>query len=104
MSPGEFAQRVRDAVEQHDARVVLIDSLNGYLNAMPEERFLVLQMHELLSYLNQLGVLTLMVLAQHGMVGRMETPVDLSYLSDAVIMLRYFEANGRVRRALSVVK
>jgi circadian clock protein KaiC len=104
MSPGEFAQRVRDAVEQHDARVVLIDSLNGYLNAMPDERFLVLQMHELLSYLNQLGVLTLMVLAQHGMVGRMETPVDLSYLSDAVIMLRYFEADGRVRRALSVVK
>jgi circadian clock protein KaiC len=104
MSPGEFAQRVRDAVEQHDARVVLIDSLNGYLNAMPDERFLVLQMHELLSYLNQLGVLTLMVLAQHGMVGRMETPVDLSYLSDAVVMLRYFEADGRVRRALSVVK
>ena len=85
-------------------RVVLIDSLNGYLNAMPDERFLVLQMHELLSYLNQLGVLTFMVLAQHGMVGRMETPVDLSYLSDAVIMLRYFEADGRVRRALSVVK
>jgi circadian clock protein KaiC len=104
MSPGEFAHRVRDAVEQHDVRMVLIDSLNGYLNAMPDERFLVLQMHELLSYLNQLGVLTVMVLAQHGMVGRMETPVDLSYLSDAVIMLRYFEANGRVRRALSVVK
>jgi circadian clock protein KaiC len=104
MSPGEFAQRVRDAVEQRNVRVVLIDSLNGYLNAMPDERFLVLQMHELLSYLNQLGVLTVMVLAQHGMVGRMETPVDLSYLSDAVIMLRYFEANGRVRRALSIVK
>jgi len=104
MSPGEFAQRVRDAVERHDVRMVLIDSLNGYLNAMPDERFLVLQMHELLSYLNQLGVLTVMVLAQHGMVGRMETPIDLSYLSDAVIMLRYFEANGRVRRALSVVK
>ncbi len=104
LSPGEFAQRVRDAVEQDNVRVVIIDSLNGYLNAMPDERFLVLQMHELLSYLNQLGVLTVMVLAQHGMVGRMDTPVDLSYLSDAVIMLRYFEANGRVRRALSVVK
>ena len=104
MSPGEFAQRVRDAVEEHGAAVVVIDSLNGYLNAMPDERFLVLQMHELLSYLNQLGVLTIMVLAQHGLVGRMETPVDLSYVSDAVIMLRYFEANGRVRRALSVVK
>ena len=71
---------------------------------MPDERFLVLQMHELLSYLNQLGVLTIMILAQHGLVGRMETPIDLSYLSDAVILLRYFEANGRVRRALSVVK
>ena len=104
MSPGQFAHLVRDAVEKRDVKIVVIDSLNGYLNAMPDERFLVLQMHELLSYLNQLGVLTIMVLAQHGMVGRMDTPVDLSYLSDAVIMLRYFEANGRVRRAMSVVK
>jgi circadian clock protein KaiC len=104
MSPGEFSHLVRSAVEKDDVRVIIIDSLNGYLNAMPDERFLVLQMHELLSYLNQLGVLTLMVLAQHGMVGRMETPIDLSYLSDAVIMLRYFEATGQVRRAISVVK
>jgi circadian clock protein KaiC len=104
MSPGEFTQLVRNAVEQQNIRVLLIDSLNGYLNAMPDERFLVLQMHELLSYLNQLGVLTIMVLAQHGLLGQMQTPIDLSYLSDAVIMLRYFEANGRVRRAISVVK
>ena len=104
MSPGEFSQLVRDAVEQHNIRVLLIDSLNGFLNAMPDERFLVLQMHELLSFLNQLGVLTIMVLAQHGLVGQMQTPIDLSYLSDAVIMLRYFEAGGRVRRAISVVK
>jgi circadian clock protein KaiC len=104
MSPGQFTQRVRDEVEQRHVRVLLIDSLNGYLNAMPDERFLVLQMHELLSYLNQLGVLTIMVLAQHGMLGHMQTPIDLSYLSDAVIMLRYFEAAGRVRRAISVVK
>lgn len=104
MSPGEFAQLVRDAVEKRDVRVLLIDSLNGYLNSMPDERFLVLQMHELLSYLNQLGVLTIMVLAQHGLLGQMQTPIDLSYLSDAVIMLRYFEASGRVRRAISVVK
>jgi len=104
MSPGEFTQRVRDAVEQRNVRVLLIDSLNGYLNAMPDERFLVLQVHELLSYLNQLGVLTIMVLAQHGLLGQMQTPIDLSYLSDSVIMLRYFEAAGRVRRALSVVK
>jgi len=104
MSPGEFTQVVRDAVERRNVRVLLIDSLNGYRNAMPDERFLVLLMHELLSYLNQLGVLTIMVLAQHGLLGQMQTPIDLSYLSDAVIMLRYFEAGGRVRRAISVVK
>ena len=104
LSPGEFTQVVRDAVEKRGARVLVIDSLNGYLNAMPDDRFLVLQMHELLSYLNQLGILTIMVLAQHGMVGHMQTPIDLSYLSDAVIMLRYFEASGEVRRAISVVK
>jgi len=104
MSPGEFTQLVRDAVEKRNVRVLLIDSLNGYLNAMPDERFLVLQVHELLSYLNQLGVLTIMVLAQHGLLGQMQTPIDLSYLSDSVIMLRYFEAAGRVRRALSVLK
>ena len=104
MSPGEFAYTVRSAVEQENARVLVIDSLNGYLNAMPDERFLVLQMHELLSYLNQLGVLTIVVLAQHGLMGHMQSPIDLSYLSDAVIMLRYFEAGGRVRRAISVVK
>ncbi len=104
MSPGEFAHLVRDAVSERNAGVVVIDSLNGYLNAMPDERFLVLQLHELLAYLNQVGVLTILVLAQHGLVGQMQTPVDLSYLSDAIIMLRYFEAMGRVRRAISVVK
>lgn len=104
LSPGEFAQRVREAVERDHAQVVVIDSLNGYLNAMPDERFLVLQMHELLSYLSQLGVLTVLVLAQHGLVGPMDTPLDISYLSDAVVMLRYFEHDGSVRRALSVVK
>ncbi len=104
LSPGEFAATVRRSVEVERASVVIIDSLNGYLNAMPDERFLVLQMHELLSYLNQQGILTILVLAQHGLVGPMETPLDLSYLSDAVVMLRYFEVAGRVRRALSVVK
>ena len=84
--------------------MVVIDSLNGYLNAMPNEKFLILQMHELLSYLNQLGVVTLLVLAQHGLMGPMQSPLDISYLSDTVIMLRYFEADGTVRRALSVVK
>jgi circadian clock protein KaiC len=104
MSPGEFAHLVRHSVEHDGVRVVIIDSLNGYMNAMPEERFLVLQMHELLSTLNQLGVITILVLAQHGLMGPMQTPLDISYLSDAVLMLRYFEAEGRVRRAISVVK
>jgi len=104
LSPGEFAHRVRQAVEIDKARIVIIDSLNGYLNSMPDERFLVLQMHELLSYLSQLGVLTILILAQHGLVGPMDTPLDISYLSDAVLMLRYFEFDGTVRRALSVVK
>jgi circadian clock protein KaiC len=104
MSPGEFAHLVRQSVEHDGVRVVIIDSLNGYMNAMPEERFLVLQMHELLSTLNQLGVVTILVLAQHGLMGPMQTPLDISYLSDAVLMLRYFEAEGRVRRAISVVK
>src|SRR5436305_3804736 len=104
MSPGEFAHIVRHSVEHDVVRIVIIDSLNGYMNAMPEERFLVLQMHELLSTLNQLGVVTILVLAQHGLMGPMQTPLDISYLSDAVLMLRYFEAEGRVRRAISVVK
>ena len=104
MSPGEFAARVRRSVEEDQARIVVIDSLNGYLNAMPDGRFLILQMHELLSYLGQKGVLTILVLAQHGLVGPMDTPLDISYLSDAVVMLRYFEFAGTVRRALSVVK
>jgi circadian clock protein KaiC len=104
LSPGEFAAAVRRSVEVDGARVIVIDSLNGYLNAMPDERFLILQMHELLSYLGQQGVLTILVLAQHGLVGPMETPLDISYLSDAVLMLRYFEVGGTVRRALSVVK
>jgi circadian clock protein KaiC len=104
LSPGEFAHLVREAVEVGKARIVIIDSLNGYLNSMPDERFLVLQMHELLSYLSQLGVLTILVLAQHGIVGPMEVPLDISYLSDAVLMLRYFEFDGTVRRALSVMK
>ena len=104
LSPGEFAARVRKSVEQDHARIVIIDSLNGYLNAMPDERFLILQMHELLSYLGQQGVLTLLVLAQHGLVGPAESPLVISYLSDAALMLRYFEFSGTVRRALSVVK
>jgi circadian clock protein KaiC len=104
MSPGELSGRVKEAVEHENARVVVIDSLTGYLNAMPEEQFIVLQMHEILTYLNQQGVVTILILAQHGMVGQMASPIDLTYLSDCVVLLRFFEASGRVRRALSVLK
>lgn len=105
LSPGEFIQRVRHSVEKRGATVVVIDSLNGFINAMPGEHHLALQMHELLTYLNQRGVVTLLVLAQAGLVGAaMSSPVDLSYLADNVMLFRYFEAAGRVRKALSVVK
>jgi circadian clock protein KaiC len=108
LSPGEFAHRVRRAVEGEDgkpgARVVVIDSLNGYLNAMPEERFLTAQLHELLTYLGHKGVVTFLVVAQHGLVGHMESPVDTTYLADTVILFRYFEAMGEVRQAVSVLK
>jgi circadian clock protein KaiC len=104
MSPGEFADRVRKAVVDDHASVVVIDSLNGYLNAMPEERYLVAQLHELFMFLRQRGVLAISVVAQHGMVGQMQAPVDLSYLADNVLLLRYFEAGGAVRQAISVLK
>lgn len=108
LSPGEFAHRVRRAVDGEGdkpaAKVVIIDSLNGYLNAMPEERFLTAQLHEVLTYLGHKGVVTFVVVAQHGLVGHMESPVDTTYLADAVILFRYFEAEGEMRQALSVVK
>ncbi len=104
LSPGEFVHYVRRAVEVDGVRVVLIDSLNGYLHAMPNERYLILQMHELLSYLSQHGVVTLLILGQHGLVGDVHSDVDLSYLSDTIILMRFFEAAGSVRRGLSVVK
>ena len=104
MSPGEFADNVRATVDQSHASVVVIDSLNGYLNAMPEERYLVAQLHELFMFLRQRGVLAISVVAQHGMVGQMQTPVDLSYLADNVLLLRFFEAGGAVRQAISVLK
>ncbi|MDQ3283323.1 MAG: AAA family ATPase [Acidobacteriota bacterium] len=104
LQPGEFAHLVRKAVEDDGTRVIVIDSLNGYLNAVPEERFLLLHLHELLSYLGQHGVATILVFAQHGLVGSMQSPIDVSYLADCVILLRYFEAEGRIHKALSVVK
>ncbi|HEX2059452.1 MAG TPA: ATPase domain-containing protein [Thermoanaerobaculia bacterium] len=103
--PGEFVQLVRDQVEHRNISVLVIDSLNGYLNAMPEERFLTIHMHELLTYLGQRGVATLLVVAQHGVVGQnMFSPVDVSYLADCVILTRYFELAGELRKAISVVK
>lgn len=105
LSPGEFAFLVRQAVEEREARVVVIDSLNGYLHAMPDERFLTAQLHELLTYLGRQGVTTLMVVAQHGMMGAtMQAPVDTSYLADSVVLLRYFEYAGKVKKAISVLK
>jgi circadian clock protein KaiC len=104
LSPGEFAHRVRRRVDEEQIKTVLIDSLNGYQAAMPEENSLILHMHELLQYLNRQGAATFMTVAQHGLVGEMKAPVDVTYLSDTVILLRYFEALGSVRRAMSVIK
>jgi circadian clock protein KaiC len=105
LSPGEFAHTVRRSLEENDVRLVVIDSLNGYLNAMPDERFLTLHLHELLNYLGNKGVTTLLLMAQHGLLGdNLHGPVDASYLADTVLLLRYFEARGEVRRAISVIK
>jgi circadian clock protein KaiC len=104
MSPGEFAHRVRRSVSDRGIRTVVFDSLNGYQAAMPEENSLILHMHELLQYLNRQGAATFMTVAQHGLVGDMKTPVDVTYLADTVVLLRYFEAMGEVRRAISVIK
>lgn len=103
LSPGEFAIRILRAVEE-GCKLVVIDSLNGYLNAMPGEKYLNNQLHELCSYLNQQGVVTILVLAQHGLVAAAEAPVNLSYLSDTVVSLRYFEAYGEVKQSISMVK
>jgi len=105
LAPGEFANLVRLAVEEQGAKVVVIDSLNGYLNAMPEERFLTLHLHELLTYLGDRGVATILVMAQHGLIGsNMISAVDVSYLADCVVLLRYYEAEGELHKAISVMK
>jgi circadian clock protein KaiC len=105
MSPGELVDLIRQEVLEHKTSVVVLDSLNGYLNAMPDDRFLIVQLHELLTFLGQAGVSTLLVGAQHGIIGtQMQTPVDASYLADAIVMLRFFECDGEVRQAISVVK
>ena len=104
ISPGELTFRVRQAVEEENVRMVVIDSINGYLNAMPQERYLNLQLHELLAYLNHHGVVTLMVLAQQGLINATQSDVDLTYLADTVVLLRFFEAHGAVKQAISVIK
>ncbi|MBO9135225.1 AAA family ATPase [Rhizobium sp. B230/85] len=104
LSPGEFTRRVMDRVTEANAKTVIIDSINGYQSAMPDENALILHLHELLQYLNRQGANTFITVAQHGLFGDMKSPVDVTYLADTVILLRYFEAAGRVRRAVSVIK
>jgi circadian clock protein KaiC len=104
LSPGELTGMVRRRVEADDVRIVVLDSLSGYQNAIPAEQFMLLLMHEMLTYLNHRGVVTILTLAQHGLVGPMQSSVDLTYLSDSVLLLRFFEAAGKIRRAISVLK
>jgi circadian clock protein KaiC len=104
MSPGELTERVRSEVEARSTRVIVIDSLNGYLAAMPEEQFLIVQLHELFTFLRQRGVLAIVTVAQTGLFGHMNAPVDVSYLADTVLLLRFFEMHGEVRKVVSVLK
>ena len=104
LSPGHFAHRVRHRVEQNGPGIIVIDSLNSYVDAMPAEQFLVMQMHELLAYLNRKGMLSILVMAQQGLIGQMQSPLEVSYLTDTVVLLRYFEFSGAVKKAISVIK
>lgn len=104
ISPGEFAWRVRMEVEHRGSTMIVVDSLNGYMAAMPQEQQLILQMHEMLSYLSQLGVVTFLINPQHGLVGSMSTNLNVSYVADSVVLIRFFEAQGRLRKAISILK
>lgn len=104
LAPGEFVHKIKERVQKERVRFLVVDSLNGYLQAMPGVRFLNIQLHELLALLNRYGVTTVMTVAQHGIVGEMSTPIDLTYLADSVLLLRYFEQDGRIRKAVSVIK
>jgi circadian clock protein KaiC len=104
MSPGQLACFAQQLVEGDGAKMIVIDSLNGYLQAMPAERHLYIQLHEMLTYFGQCGATTLLVMAQNGIVGSMQSPIDVSYIADSVVLLRYFEAEGRIRKAISVIK
>ena len=104
LTPGELAHLVRQEVEYHNTRLVIIDSVNGYLMSTPQERFLKMQFHELLGFLNRKGVVSIIIVGQFGLIGTMQSPIDMSYLADTVVLLRYFEAGGTVRQAISVLK
>jgi circadian clock protein KaiC len=104
LTPGELAHFISQDVEKNGTRVVIIDSVNGYLMSTPQERFVIMQFHEMLSYLNRQGVVTIVVVGQYGLIGNMQAPIDMSYLADTVVLLRYFEAGGSVRQAISVLK
>jgi len=104
LTPGELAHWVRVEVEQNNTKLVLIDSVNGYLMSTPQERFLLMQFHEWLGYLNRNGIVSILIVGQYGLIGNMQTPVDMSYLADTVVLLRYFEAGGEVQQAMSVLK
>jgi circadian clock protein KaiC len=104
LSPGEFAHMVQNEVEANEAKLIIVDSLNGYVNAMPDEKQLLLQMHELLSYLNRRGVVTFLINPMNGLIGPMQSEIATSYIADAVLLLRFFEADGRIRKAISCVK
>ena len=104
LSPGELASRLRDEVENKHARVVVIDSLSGYVNALPNEQFLLTQLHEMLNFLSEYGVLTILIAAQSGTIGPIQTTADVSYLADTLVLLRFFEHRGALKKAISVVK
>ena len=104
MTPGQFTSLLRETTTEDKSDMVIIDSLNGYIHAMPEQQFLMLQLHELLAYLGNRGVVTIMILAQAGIMGSMQTPLDLTYLADSVVITRFFEAFGRIKKAISVIK
>ncbi len=104
LTPGELAHMISQEIDKHNTRMVVIDSVNGYLMSTPQERFLTMQFHELLSYLNQRGIVSILIVGQYGLIGTMQSPIDMSYLADTVVLLRYFEAGGEVRQAISVLK
>lgn len=104
LTPGELGHMVRVEVEENGAKLVLIDSLNGYLTATSQRQFITMQFHELIGYLNRKGVATILIVGQMGLIGPMTTPIDMSYLADTVVLMRYFEADGSVRQAISVLK